>query len=281
MRKKTLLLLFVLFLGITFVPAPRLSAQEAPSDLSSSPETNFKKAYESYLIKFDEYRQAHKDYLIAKNQYQTYETLAAKTIALERSIAVLQARAEVMISFLAAARIKLADETNVGSSRLNLIYLQLDDEITWFKQHKATLSSAGSLPDLFKVADGFNDHHSTAEFLVYESSLAIFFHKEDELHQRLESEIKKVEEKILEIRLRGNKNTSTIERWLLEAKNRKFRSDEKLEEARSKKVNPLSGSNQKRQSFNQIVILIEESHQYLKETNYNLKEIIAEIKRAD
>lgn len=270
------LLLFLLF--SPFYPFSLVFAQEATP---SETKFDFNKAYQDYIYNYDLYLKAHKEYLVAKNQYETYQTLTSQTIALEQTLAMLRARDEVLATFLMAVRIKLADETNVASSKLNLLYLELDEEAQWFREHKETLTSAGSIPDLVELGNRAKPHQQKTDRLTYESLLEIFLYKEDFLHEKLQAQIDQVEEKIVEIRSRGDKDPSTIERWLLEAKNRKVRSDEKLKEARGINFSDRVSSGQNRARFNHGVSVIEQSHQYLKETNVALLEIIKEIKRGD
>jgi hypothetical protein len=274
--KKKFFLTCLSFLIIFSLPTgPPASGQE------KTPEFNFKKAYEDYLYNYNLYHEAHKDYLVAKNQYETYKTLTAKTIALERTTSMLQARDEAIATFLAALRIKLADETNVSSSKLNLLYIRLDEEAIWFRNHKENLTSAGSIPDLIKISNRAQSRYGGAEALIYQSLLEISFHKEALLHEKLQEKIDEAETKIAHIRAKGDKNIAAIERWLLEAKNRKARSDEKLQAARPLTITNKQSSKDKLQQFNKITYLLEQSHQYLKEVNRNLIEIIKELKRGD
>ncbi|HUW21791.1 MAG TPA: hypothetical protein VMW41_03905 [Candidatus Bathyarchaeia archaeon] len=261
--------------------------QESPTaipsiNLIASPnEFDFEKAYRDYVQVYNSYVQAHKEYLLAKNQYEAYKTLTAKTIALEQTIRMLQSRDEVIAAFLITLRAKLAEETNIASSKLNVLYLLLDEEITWYRQHRETLTSAGTIPDLIKISNLAQSRYNRTESYIYQSLLEMFLYKEDIFQDLVARQIEVIDDKIIEIRNRADKDTSTIERWLLEAKNRKSRSEEKFSELKSYTITEKLKSSEKNHSFNGSVYVIEQGHQYLKETLGALIEIVKEIKRGD
>jgi len=287
--KKLLVVLILFFLlfstsGPTLIFSEELSPTEPENTPTASPTLpvfDFDKAYQDYTYTYNLYLEAYKEYLIAKNEYETYKTLTAKTIALEQTITMLQIRDEVLATFLLALRIKLAQETNISSSKINLLYLKLDEEANWYRQHKETLISAGSIPDLMKLSAKTQEHYQKTDPLIYQSQLEVFLYWESLLHEKLQLQIDAIEEKIIEIRDQGDKSTSSLERWLLEAKNRKERSDEKLREARSIQVAEKANFSSNRYVFNNAISILEQAHQYLKETNVLLIEIIKEVKRGD
>ena len=280
MKKAWRLILVALFLISSSVWSTH--AQEpAPTETETPREFNYGQALQDYVYNFNLYRQAHKDYLIARSQYKTYQTLTAETVALEQTIKMLQARDETIATFLTALRLRLAEKTNVGSSRLNVLYLRLDEEVSWYRDHAKSLTSAGSIPDLLKLSQQTEEHYSNTEAMIYESLLEIYFYQESLLHTRLQSVIDELEMMIGQIREAGDKDTGRTERWLLESKNRKTRSEEKLTEARGMDFFQKEKSASKRQQYNRIIYLLEQSHQYLKETNANLLEIVMEVKRGD
>lgn len=279
--KKSLLVLLVLVLIIPTFLWPAWAQEITLTETEPPREFNYNRALQDYLYQFDQYRQAYKDYQVAKSQYQTYQTLTAETIALEQTIKMLQVRDEVIATYLTALRLRLAEKTKVGSSRLNALYLQLDEEIIWFREHKENLTSAGSIPDLLSLSKQTEDRYKNTEILIYHSLVEIFLYQEGLIHSQIFFVISELEAKINVIRESGDKDVGRIERWLLEAKNRKVRSDEKLTEAQSLEISRRSDSNLRRQNYNRIIYLLEQSHQYLKETNQSLSEIIREIKRGD
>jgi hypothetical protein len=278
--KKFLILAGLLFFSFLLYPKIyfSLSAQEPTAAIG---ELDFSQAYQDYLFIYNHYLETHKEYVIAKNQYETYGTLTSKTVALEQTVKMLEARDEVVATFLTALRMKMSEETQIGSPRLSELYSQLDQESIWFREHSQTLTSAGAIPDLITLSNQAQNRYLKTEGLIYESLLEIFLYQENLVHQEVENQIEIIDDFISQVRENGDKDVSIIERWLLEAKNKKTRAEEKLKAAASYKTNLFPGLEVGQSIFNRTAQLLEESHQYLKEVNLNLVEIIKEIKRAD
>lgn len=264
-KKPLLTLLFLFFTLPAF-------AQETPPF-----ELEFNRAHQNYLGAYNLYLEAHKEYLIAKNQAQTYQTLTAQTLALEQTIKMLEARDEVIATFLIALRAQLSRQTNIATYKLNSLYLQLEKEINWYLEHQSVFSSAGTLPDLFKLSAETEKRYPQTQVLFYQVPLQIFLHQEDLLHQKIQTQIDQTEALIAQIRTAGDKNTSQIERWLLEAKNKKNWAEEKFAQAQAIQITSQGPQKQ----LNQAKKSLQESRQYLKETNLHLIEILKEIKRGD
>lgn len=281
MRRQIFIIIFLL---VIFPIANIFTVQAQESTPSATPTqiiSDFNQAYQNYLSTYNQYQAKYKEYIVAKNQYEAYKTLTSKTIALEQTTAMLQARDEVITTFLTTLRIKMADETQISSNQINALYLKLDDEITWFEEHKDTLTSAGSIPDLMNISLQAEQRYSQTQRYIYQSILAIFIYQEALLQDSILAQINQTEAKINQIRTEGKKDTSTIERWLLEAKNKKTRSGEKFTEAKSVEFKDNLSALELSRYYNRVISLLEQAHQYLKETNINLIELVKEIKRGD
>jgi len=260
-------------LVILFQPVVRAQEEERVFD--------FDQAYQDYTYNYNLYLGAHKEYLVAKNQYETFQTLTSKTIALEQTTKMLQARDEVVATFLTAYRIRFADKTNVATGTLNLLYLQLEQEAEWYREHRLGLTSAGTIPDLITLSNEAQNRYGQTQSLVYQSLLEMYLYQESLLHNQLDKLVAQVETTIAGIRTEGEKDTTSVERWLLETQNRKTRGEEKLAEAQAYEITSRDRRDNMLQTYNRTVAQIEESHQYLKEANKALQEIIKEIRRAD
>lgn len=272
---KKICLVVVSLLILIFFPLRTVWSQEEVVS-----EFNFDKAYQDYLYNYNLYLEDHKEYLIAKNSYSTYNTLTAKTLALEQMTKMLEARDQVLATFLAALRLRLAKDTNVATPSLNVLYRQLDQESDWYRQHQEVFSSAGSIPDLVNLSKKTEKQYANTDTLIYQSLLEIFFYQESLIQEKVREQIATIEEIIFQIREKGDKDPSKVERWLLEAKNKKSLSEEKFNQAKGIQISGET-SNRRRGLFNSGVKVLEESHQYLRETNINLIETVREIKRGD
>lgn len=244
-------------------------------------EFDFPRAYQDYLYTYNQYRPAHQNYIAARSAYLTYKTLTAKTEAMSKTLKMLQLRDEAIRTYLTALRLKLAETTGISNYEQTVLYLKLDSEVNWYFKHRDALPSAGTLEDLVKSSAEAEDQFKKTEVLAYQALGTILSGKEEALRDRIREEIRKINDKLAEIRQRGDKDTAVLERWTLEAENKLTRSQEKQYEAQQKlaKLKPTDRDKQKK--YNEARSLFRESHQYLKEANSYLKELVREVKRAD
>ena len=273
MRKKLpkiILPLFILFLLVVFLSLP-IKAQEF----------NFDRAYSDYLYNYNLYRQSHSDYIAAKEAFSKYKTLTSKTEALEKTRFMLKNQDETVKTYLTALRLKLAQTSGISDYEQNVLYLKLDSEVSWFAKHQEKVNSAGSLDDLADSAKDGQSQYQKTEFLIYETLGAILASKETGLREEINQKIKELKDKVGEIRLKGDKNTALAERWLLEAENRLTRSQEKQFAAQQILSKIKTNDSNKVEDYNRAQFSFEESHQYLKDANSYLKEVLREIKSAD
>ncbi len=239
------------------------------------------RAFQDYLYNTNLYRQSHSEYIIARESYLKYQTLTSKNTALEKTRLMLKNQDEVTRTYLTALRLKLAEVSGITNYGQNVLYLRLDDEIPWFQKHQQSLNSAGTIEDLVSLSEDGRNQYQKTEILAYQTLGAILTSKQNVLYEEITQKIKDLKEKIGEIRTKGDKNTSLAERWLLEAENRLTRSQEKQFSAQQLLAQMKTNDFNKNESYNKAQFTIEESHQYLKEANSYLKEVVRELKNAD
>ncbi len=250
------------------------------SGLVLAQEFNFDRAYADYLYNYNLYRESHDNYITARETFLKYQTLTSKNEALGKTKEMLQKQDEVIKTYLTALRIKLMENPGLSTDEQNILFGNLDNEIEWFRQHQEEVNTANSLEDLTALSEKSKEQYQKTEVLIYETLGAIFAGKEIGLREEISQQIKNLKEKVGEIRLKGDKDTSLTERWLLEAENRLTQSQEKQFEAQQK-LSKIGSSLDKNRSYNEAQSSLEESHQFLKEANSYLKEIIRELKHAD
>lgn len=246
--------------------------------LTYAQEFDFKRAYQDYIYNYGLYRNVHLNYEAAKTEYYTYQTFVSKTKALEATKQMMLARSDTLRTYLTAVRMKLRESTNVQDYQQNLYYIKLDDEIAWIEQHKNTIPSPGSLEDIVKISSQFESRFSNTIFLSYQVRGLIFAGRVDILKEKVRSHLSITEERIIEMR-ENNVEVSNLERWLIEAKQKFLRSEEKFRQAQTMMSSMKNDHQSMETVFNSSIGTFEEANQYLKETITDLKEIIREIKR--
>lgn len=268
------LLIITIVASLFFSSLAWIHAQETP-------EFDFNRAHQDYLYIYGQYREAHNEYVTAKEQYLNYKTLTAKTLALEQTLSMLQNRDETLKTYLTALRMKMAETTGISSYKQNTHYLKLDAEVTWYLEHREELVSAATLEDLTDSSKEAEDRHGKTEVLAYQALGLIFEGKETGIKNQLEEQINLIKDKLEEIDEKGDKDTTTAERWLLEAENKLARSQEKINQATNILDAMKPSDRNKAGDYSEAQKLFQESHLYLREANSFLKELIHEIKTAD
>jgi len=267
MIKKLALIIFIIFLLPLSVGAE---------------DFNFNRASSDYLYNFDLYRQAHQEYISARDSFLQYKTLTSKTNAFQKTLKMTQARDETVRTYLIVLRMKLEETLGLSLSEKNVFSLRLDNEATWFSNHKEELSSAGSLEDLVELAHKAEERYQQqTEVLIYQTLHKILVGKENNLAEKINKQITALKEKLREIKEKGE-DVSLQERWLLETENRLRRFEEKISDS-VKKIEELEKSvfRDRRQTYQEAQLILEEAHQYLKEANRYLKEIVRKIKTGE
>lgn len=247
-----LILVICYMLGVTYIRA------------------DFDRAYQDYLYQYDQYRKNLTIFLSAKNRYLTYGTLTSQTEALIATKSFLEARDVVSTTYL-----QMLLEKNPDESYKKLI----GDELTFFTNHKALIPAVGSLNDGVDVSEKFDEHFPLTKVIARQTIANIILGKIQNLDNRLANLTTGSEEKINSLKNQG-KDVTTLERWLLETKNKRLLSQQKFNEAQNQaaKLKPTKYSIESSENFDKVQILIFESNQYLKEATAYLKEIKEELK---
>lgn len=272
MKRGVLVFIFVFALALLF---------PGSSTPVRSQNFDFAAAYGNYLSVYNQYRVAHEEYVTASRAYLNYQTLTSKNEAFTKTLKMLELRDEVVKTYLTAIRLKLAETTKIANYEQNVFYLKLDSEINWYSKHRDSLASAGSLEDLLDTSAEAQQKYRETEILIYPTLGAVLGGKETTLRDKISQNLEAIKTKLTEIKQKGDKNTTTAERWLLEAENRLTRSSQKQTLAQKTLNQMKSYDSDKERAYGQAQSTLGESHQYLKEANSNLRELIAEIKNAD
>jgi hypothetical protein len=261
----------------TATPAATTSPTPTPVEVF-----DFAKAYKDYVFMSDQYNKAHADYLLARAQYFQAETLASKTKARDATALMLRSRDNVMSSYLTALRLRLSEGEGVDETTKNGLFSRLDADIAWWRNHHDRINSAGTLEDLVVESDLALKHFPISEALSYEFLATIPGGKEFVLRNTLNELLSKTKTKVSQIRSNGDHNTTNAERWIIETEQKLTRSLDK-EIAVQKLIVSLATVDPKNKTsksgtYNQAILGLDESLQFLKEASGYLKEVIKQIK---
>ncbi len=231
---------------------------------------DFDQSYQDYLYQSDQYRLTLTNFLTAKNRYLTYQTLTSQTEALTATKSFLEARDQILMTYL-----QMFLEKNPPESFKKL----LGDEISFFSNHKSLIPAVGSLNDSVRVSASFDEHFPLTLVLARQTEANIIMEKVRNLDSRLSTVENGFETKINFVKGQG-KDVATLERWILETKNKQLLARDKLEQAQAltNKLKATKTSAKISEDYGNIQVLVFESNQYLKEAAAYLKEIKEELK---
>lgn len=265
----------------SFAQSPQPSQAPAPTPSPSFPSS---RALADYLYSYNQYRLADNNYVVAKNEYLTYGTLTSKQKALDATKSMLIARADVVRTYLLALSQTLLETKGVPAIDRDPITTTINTQVTWTEEQKSSIPSAGTLDDLVKISQKFEDKYPELEITFYTALTYILAGREQTLWQNSTALANSVKAAVLGL----NPTTTKIdvfERWLLEAQARLDRAQDKHQEAISL-LTKINGDQygttreSRAQTFSQIQSNLEQENIYLKEAISFLTEVIREAANA-
>ncbi len=242
---------------------------------------DFNRAYADYIYNTQLYNDAYSAYQLARSQYLASNTLVAQGNAQTATLKMLQARDEMVKTYLTAIRMRLKETDGISINDLNIAFTQIDNDFTWWGSHKTKLASAGSLDDLVADSGEAYTHYQTTLMIVYQSLTTIFVGRLDSDRSDMGRLVADLKNKVAQIKINGDKDTSQIERSLIDVDNSISRSASKESEAKNI-INTLTldqNSNESNdQRFADTKTKLKESRAYMNDAVNLINQIVIEIK---
>ena len=237
----------------------------------------FARALNDYIYTFDQYRSAHQQYELKKNEYLKFKTLTSQTDAYIAGLSLLKHRDDAIRTHLTALRLKLAETPGVDPTDRQSKYARIDQEVNWLYAHQTKLNNTNNLTELTRVSQELENRYPNINVLMYQSLIAILKSKQIYLHTQITADYQTLKTKIGDIKASGE-DTDIIDRWLVQAQQRLELSQERQAAATNLAAKFTPQARNLPQDFLNAQFTLKESHQYLKETISALQEIIREIK---
>lgn len=258
-KLRRFLLIFVALAG--FLIGLSLPLPQAQADFQSD--------YQGFLKTYDTYRTAHANYVTTRNQYLTYGTLASKNEALTNIKAFLVARDDVLLSYIGLLRQRTND---AGLNGL------MDEEYDYLQGRKQVITAVASLEDAVEVAKEAEERHIPFQITSRKIVGGTISGNIDGL--KLQFVLLEQEANLLIQNLRGQgRDTSTLERWLLDAQNKKLLTEQKLSQVRIQLDSLRAlGADELTEEYNKVQFALFEANQYLREAIGFMTELSEAIK---
>jgi hypothetical protein len=247
---------------------------------------NYDKAYSNYAQSFIPYEEARREYILARSQYLQFNTLKSKNDAREATHKMLAARDDVVISYLIALRERIRENPGVDENVESFLFVRIDQEIDWFREHKMRLASAETPEDLVADSDSAKRRYEDMDILLYEALIINSQGKVKDYVNRSTDNFSLIKNLIDEIKLEtrdeyilSSDKLQKIDGWLIEAENRIVRAREKTDEA-FEEIAKMGGrqSRNPRTNYDAAGRLLEEANQYLRRSLLFMREVIKEVK---
>lgn len=276
-------LLFVipLLICVFLIPSREVYSQE-PNAL----EKDYEIAFDEYQIKLDDYKSSHEDYVLAKSQYVRFETLTSQNNAKTATREMLEARDQVVISYLVALKKKLIATESSETEKKERLISQLDEEVNWFTGHKELLASAGSLEDLVVDSNEAQDRYLLFGPIAYEVLSFVPYSHVVRLDERLKGNFSDTKTLVGQIRDESRpdykfsiEKLERIDKWTYDTESKIQRGGEKLSVAKTTLESIASklvvGDVR---SYERVLRELEQSIQDMKDASLYTREIIKEVK---
>ncbi len=279
MIKKTLILFIVL--AFVFTSTKIVHSQTPPP---AGGTFDFTRAYADYVYNSDLYNQAYSAYQLARSSYLASKTLTAQANAQTATLAMLGARDEMTKTYLTAIRMRIKETAGISDNDKNLIFSQIDTDFAWWTAHKTKLTSAATLDDLVADSTDAYNHYQPTLMIVYQGLFDIFAGRLDDDRSDLARILSNLKTEVAQIKTNGDKNTSQIERTLIDVDNDVQRSSSKESDAKNIITSMSLDQNTTQtndQKFADAQTKLKESLAYLNDAEKLIIQIVTQIKTQD
>lgn len=235
-----------------------------------------------YSQKLVEHGAALSEYNVAKNTYETYQTLSSLTQVLQKSKNYLKVRDELVIKHFELLNAKI-DEMEFTDPKIKESQKEIiSSEISFFQSHLSLLQGVATVQDINTVSEKAEDEIKLANIKSKQILGNILTAKVNLIKVPYTNLTNKISEEIAAIKSKGLKPKTSVEkleRWLVEVNNKKILSDNNTAQNLNDLTELSKDNNQDiEKQFDTIRINIIQGYLYLKEGTGYMKEILNEIK---
>lgn len=210
---------------------------------------SFDDAYQGYLKTYDAYRDSHTNYLSARNQYLQFGTLNSRNDALTAVKNFMLARDLVLQGYISLLRIKNVNSTYVP---------QLDEQFNFLELHKQQIPPLATLEDATDVSAQIANRQGFLQATAQGVMASLIHSRIDNFKLRLILLENEASAMINNLR-NQNKDVSTLDRWLLDARGKRLLAEEKI--SQSQLTIQYGGG----EVFTTTKVLLYQANQYIRE----------------
>lgn len=259
------------FIAASLLLLPQISIVLASSE----------QAYKDYIFQFDTYRRKNAEFLVAKNEYEKFKSLASETAALDKTKLMLSQRDELLRAYLLLLNEKLNETRGMASSDRSLYQTLIANEVVFLQKQAMLVTGIGSLRDASNVSGELESHYGVLQGSMRQTIIGISIGVLLELKSQFDSTLGSIRALINTNRgIFLPQKQATIDRWLLQIENKNTLFQQKIDAilGASAKFRSTSSISDMDRTFQEQKSQIQEAKQYLVEAQSYVKEVITTLK---
>ena len=159
----------------------------------------FDQAYKNYVNSTSVYLSESSDFALARGRYLSFKTISAEEEALIEGKKMTGAKINLIKDYLVVLRIKFALATGIIDYQENLIYIQLDNEITSYLNSLELLNSSSTLKNLDKLDQDLGIKFRSSTVLAFKAlglmeldKMGIFLERLSNQHNLLKEKLEMI-----------------------------------------------------------------------------------------
>jgi hypothetical protein len=283
-------LLFKTILSV-FVVVSVLFPVKTIAQGSGHVDTPYETAYKNYLSTYDIYQASHQDYVLKRSAYLSFKSLKSQDEVQAATVKMLQYRDDVLMTYLTALRERVNENAGLSDTVKTSLITRIELNISWFKDHKDKIPTAGSLKDLVDDSKKSSVQFSLTSLLSYETLSELAEGKVIDMDNRLNNSFDQLKSRLVEIKsdqrdgyFISNEKSQRLDDWVYQADNsiaryerKRLDGDATIALAFSKVKNTKTMLS----SYESIITYFSDSQRYLREAGGYMQEIIQNIKIAE
>jgi len=171
-------------------------------------------ALNDYQFQLQKYRDAHKQYLSAKNAFLSFNTLTSRTTAIDKTKTLVTSRSLLTQTYLRALRTQLASTPTITQNTRNNLSSQLQNHETFLQNHAQNTSSITDLNAIISHSNIFQDRYPQIQTLAFTTLYTIQRAQQNDLSQRLTTQQLSLSSLATQIGDSPEINTTQVAQWL-------------------------------------------------------------------
>ncbi|MEK7592462.1 MAG: hypothetical protein AAB508_03645 [Patescibacteria group bacterium] len=238
-------------------------------------------AYKDYIYEFDTYRTKNAEFLVAKNEFDKFKSLASETAALDKTKIMLSQRDQLLRAYLLLLNEKLNETKGMSTTDRSLYQKLITNEVSFLEKQSTLVSGIGSIQDASNVSSQLESHYGVLQGSMRQTIIGISVGVLLELKSQFDSTFGRT--KILISTNRGiflPQKQATIDRWLLQVDNKTTLFSQKIDDILriNAKFQNSNSSSEHDRTFQEQKNQILEAKQYLIEAQSYIKEVMTTLK---